>query len=222
MRKVIVGVFAHPDDETFGPAGTIATFAQEHDVYIICATSGEMGENHIQEKSTKTIAEIRREEVQEAAQLLGVKKVYFLGFEDGTLSNKIYHDIAGKLSDILQQLQPHILITYENRGISGHIDHITMSMVTSYVFHRLTGVQELWYYCLNQEFANRDRQEEYFIYYPPGYSNAEINYVVNTESMWDLKVEAMKLHKSQIKDAESIISHYKDLPKREHFIVVKK
>ena len=37
----LVCIFAHPDDEAFGPAGSIAKFASERDVYIICVTNGD-------------------------------------------------------------------------------------------------------------------------------------------------------------------------------------
>ncbi|MBP9816108.1 PIG-L family deacetylase [Candidatus Woesebacteria bacterium] len=37
----IVAIFAHPDDEAFGPGGTLAKLSNEHDVYIICVTSGD-------------------------------------------------------------------------------------------------------------------------------------------------------------------------------------
>ncbi|MBI2637373.1 MAG: PIG-L family deacetylase, partial [Candidatus Sungbacteria bacterium] len=51
-KKTIVAIFAHPDDEAFGPAGTLAKLALAHDVYVICATKGEAGD--------KTYAEGRK------------------------------------------------------------------------------------------------------------------------------------------------------------------
>ena len=41
--KPLVCIFAHPDDEAFGPGGTIAKFAKKRPVYLICATKGESG-----------------------------------------------------------------------------------------------------------------------------------------------------------------------------------
>lgn len=46
MGKKIVCIFAHPDDEAFGPGGTIALLAKKNDVYILCATKGEAGQHH--------------------------------------------------------------------------------------------------------------------------------------------------------------------------------
>lgn len=221
MKKVIVGIFAHPDDETFGPGATIAKLARDNDVYVICATCGEQGQN-FEKDQTKSIADIRKEELEKSAKLLGVKGVFFLGFKDGTLSNNLYHEIADLVIKQLDILKPHTLITFEPHGVSGHIDHITMSMITSYVFKKLSFVKEVWYYCLNEKFANKEREEDYFVYFPPGYKEEEIDKVVDTQDFWDLKVRAMHMHKSQIGDVKSILEHYENLPKREHFLVVKR
>ena len=221
MKKTVVGVFAHPDDEAFGPGGTLAKLAKTNDVYIICATGGEQGENH-NRRYKRTISEIRKDELRRGAKILGVKRVYFLGFHDGMLSNNLYHEVASAVIKRLKILKPQMLLTFEPRGVSGHIDHIAMSMITSYVFKKLHFVKEVWYYCLNKKFANKEREEDYFIYFPPGYTEKDIDHIENTDSVWKTKVLAMKQHKSQLKDVDSILGHYEILPKREHFLVVKK
>jgi LmbE family N-acetylglucosaminyl deacetylase len=48
MFKTLLAVFAHPDDETFGPGGTLAKYAAEGAaVHLICATRGEVGESDL-------------------------------------------------------------------------------------------------------------------------------------------------------------------------------
>src|SRR3989338_7443324 len=131
MKKVIVGIFAHPDDEAFGPGGTLTKYAKASDVFIICATRGEAG------KGGGNLAAIREKELKESAKVLGVKKVFYLGFGDGTLSNSSYHLLAQKIESHLKILKPDLLITFEPLGISGHIDHITVSLVTTFVAKRL-------------------------------------------------------------------------------------
>lgn len=219
MRKTVVGIFAHPDDEAFGPGGTIALLAQKYDVYLICATRGESGQNH----STKLdghIGEIREKELQESAKVLGVKNVYFLDFLDGTISNNLYHKIAKKIQSIIEPLQPEILLTYEYRGVSGHLDHIAVSMITNYLFHHQDSVKKLMMYCLDT--ANTRQIQDYFIFFPPGYKHNEIDEVVDTSEVWETKVEAMKKHESQIKDIKQILPRLQKLPKREHFLVKRK
>src|SRR6266480_592737 len=105
--KPVVGIFAHPDDEAFGPSGTLAKFANEgRDVYIICVTRGEAGDNN--SDKTHDLKDIREEELEASAKELGVKEVFFLDFKDGTLSNNVYHEVADKLEEQLEKLEPEI------------------------------------------------------------------------------------------------------------------
>ncbi len=220
MRKSVVCILAHPDDEAFGPGGTIAKLSKENDVYLLCATKGEAG----LEGKVKDIANIREKELMKSANILGVKKVYFLGFEDGTLCNNLYHKLASAIKEKLDFLKPQILITFEPRGVSGHIDHMTVSMVTTYVFQKSAYIKKLCYYCLPDWLIKkmRERMSEYFIYFPPGYKKSDIDIVIDTSSVWEKKVEAMKKHQSQIRDVNRILNFQKQLPKKEYFIVLKK
>ena len=208
--KSIVAIFAHPDDEAFGPAGTIFKYSKVNDIYLLCATRGEAGSNQ------KRIAHVREKELKESAKILGVKQVFFLGFIDGTLSNSIYHKLAEKIEKHLRILKPETIITYEPRGISGHIDHIVVSMVTTFVFYRLSFIKTLLYYCRSS--ANSKRLNNYFIYFPPGYRREEIDKVVDIEKEWPTKVKAMMAHKSQRHDAERILKSLEKLPKEECFL----
>ena len=145
MKPVVIAIFAHPDDEAFGPGGTLATFAKTDDVYIITVTGGEAGKNSLS-KSNQTLSNIRKQELLNSAKILGVKKVFFLGFKDGTLSNNLYHKIAAKIEKKLTRLKPNIVITFEPGGVSGHLDHIATHFITTFVIKKLKKTPELWYY----------------------------------------------------------------------------
>lgn len=217
--KPVVAVFAHPDDEVFGPGGTLAILAKERDVYIICVTNGDAGLNSLPD-STKTLGEIRRGELKESAALIGIKEVFFLDYKDGTLSNNIYHEIAEKIQTQIAALDPEIVITYEPRGVSGHIDHIAVSMITSFVFERLQSVQEIWYYCMSEH--ARSFQKPYYIYFPPGYKDSEISKVVDIAPVWDQKVAAMTKHASQKHDIDNLLGAFRHRKKEEYFLVTKR
>lgn len=212
-NKPIVAVFAHPDDESLGPGGTLAKFSQTNDVYILCATCGETN-------GDQNLGKIRSKELENSAQILGIKSVTFLNFLDGTLSNNLYHKLAEKIERKLKILKPQTLITFEPRGVSGHIDHIVVSLVTTYVFYKLSFIKELLYYCLSEEI--RKAIPDYFIYFPPGYKKSEIDRVVNVEDVWDKRVRAMLVHKSQMRDVKETIEIQKEFPKEEYFLVLNK
>jgi N-acetylglucosamine malate deacetylase 2 len=216
--SAVVGIFAHPDDEAFGPGGTLATLAKEHDVYLICVTNGDAGINS--SKKTQELGEIRREELLFSSQIVGVKKVFFLNYKDGSLSHNLYHEIADKIKTLIDDIRPDVLLTYEPRGVSGHIDHITTSMIASYLFQKVKYVKELWYFCVTEAF--RDTVRNYFIYWPPGYAKKEITKVVDVTDVWEQKIAAIKKHESQKHDVERNLVRFEHLPKEENFIIVKK
>jgi LmbE family N-acetylglucosaminyl deacetylase len=212
-KPALVAVFAHPDDEAFGPAGTLATFAKSHNVYLLCATKGEEGGEN------KKIAQIRQKELLASAKILGIKKVYFLGFKDGTLCNNLYHKLAVKIEEKLKELKPDLIITFEPRGISGHIDHMVVSMVTTYVYKKLKFIKKLLYYCILEE--EKRNINNYFIYFPAGYKRSDLGQIVNIKDVWQTKLKAMRVHVSQKHDANRIIKVLKDLPREEHFLIFK-
>ncbi len=214
--KSIVCIFAHPDDEAFGPGGTIAKLAKTREVYIICTTKGEAGK-HKGKDGKKNLGEIRANELRASAKVLGVKKIFFLGFQDGTLSNNLYHDIAQKAESILKRLKPDTILTYEPRGISGHLDHIAMSLISSYLFERSSFIKKLMQFCVLD--SPERRKMKYFIYFPPGYKKSEVDFVSDVRGVWDTKIQAMMQHKSQIHDIERILKMYKKSPKIENFLV---
>lgn len=213
-RKTLVAVFAHPDDESFGPSGTLHKYSKTHDVYILCATKGENG------GVGKKLGTLRAAELEKSAKLIGAKKVFFLGFIDGTLSNSMYHKLAAKIESKLKELKPEIVITFEPRGVSGHIDHIVVSMVTTYVFNKLPFIKSLLYFCLSQD--KRNTFGDYFIYFPQGYKKSEIKKTVDVSGVWDLKVKAMLTHKSQLEDARRVLKAINRAPKEEHFLEYKR
>lgn len=219
IRKAAVCIFAHPDDEAFGPSGTIHKLSKTHDVYILCATKGQAGQDSFEE-SKKSLTERRASELRKSAKILGVKRIYFLGFKDGTLSNNLYHKLADKVREHLEKLDPEIVITFEPHGISGHIDHITVNLVTQFVLRDFKkNVKELWMYCIQkgrEEFRNK-----YFIYFPEGYEHSQINKTVDVSDVWKVKVAAMHAHESQIHDAKEVLRVAEQFPKEEYFLVKK-
>ncbi len=214
MKKVIA-VFAHPDDEALGPSGTLATLAENSEVYLICVTSGEAAGKTKEEKLS--IGQIRRKEVLRSAQTLGIKDVFFLGYEDGTLCNSIYHQLAEDIKKKVEELRPEILLTFEMHGVSGHIDHIVVSFVTSFVFRQYSFIKKLMYYVTSKE--ESDKMGDYFVYFPDGYTRNEVHEIVDISKVWDKKLTAMHCHHSQIQDVERVLKNKKNRPKEEYFLI---
>jgi len=150
MSKTILSVLAHPDDESFGMGGTLAYYARQgHDVYLVCATRGEAGMmNPEQLGSFKSIAEKREAELRCAAQTLGLKSVFILGYRDsgmpGSEDNKhpnaqINHpveDVAAKVVKHIRELKPDIVLTFDPIGGYRHPDHIHTQQAATLAFEK--------------------------------------------------------------------------------------
>lgn len=216
--KRLVGIFAHPDDEALGPSGALASFAKDHEVYLICVTSGEAA--GVTEEEKLEIGEMRRSEIMQSAEILGVKDVYFLGYRDGDLCNSLYHKLANDIQDHLTRLQPEKLMTFNLQGVSGHLDHIMVSFVTTFVFNKLPFIKELYYYCTSRQ--KSEEMKDYFIYFPQGLVRKDADEVIDVTDVWETKVRAMKCHKSQFHDVERALASSDLYPKEEYFLVSRK
>jgi LmbE family N-acetylglucosaminyl deacetylase len=222
MKKLLV-VTAHPDDEAFGPGGTIAYYAKKGvEIHLLSATKGESGLLHEKVKFQKgekvKIQHIREKELINSAKILGVRSVEFLGFTDGYLSNANYHLLAGKIRDKINTFQPQVVLTLDQKGVSGHIDHIVVSLTTTYAFINTNIGHKLYYYCIPKE--NREKRlDKYFIYFPQGYDQKEISTRIDYSSVWNIKKDAMQEHKSQWQDVENLIKWNSVNPKIDHYIL---
>lgn len=220
-KKRLLAVFAHPDDESFGPGGTLAKYAEEGvEVHLLCATRGEIGQNNSKSKvQSSNLGNIRDKELRESADVLGISNVDFLGYRDGEIRNAIYHELAGKIINKIRSFEPQVVLTFDRLGVSGHLDHIGISMITTYAFLRTRIAKKLYYYVLTKKQTKDMGIDDYFIYFPQGYDTDKITTVVDVGKYWDRKVEAMYKHQSQIADVERILARQHKQEKKDCFIL---
>jgi len=213
----ILAVFAHPDDDVFGPSGMIMTLCQKgNQVFEIFITNGDAGTNQKTGKKEKDLGEKRKKEAQKSAFFMGVKEVFFLGFADGFLSNNLYHDVSEKIKKIAGKINPSVFLTYEPRGLSGHVDHFFTSMVVSFVALKLK--KKVFYYCLSKK--QREFIKDYFIFFPEGYDESEIDLKLNIEKYREKKEKLIKIHQTQVKDGKRVLENIKkQRPLIENFLI---
>src|SRR5205814_3612027 len=120
-------VLAHPDDETFLAAGTMAKYAQAGvDVNVLCATKGERG-NTGDLCSIDDLAVQRESEFREAGRVLGIAGVEFLGYVDQQLAAAPPDEIRRKIVQSIRRARPEIVVTFDPNGGNLHTDHVAIS-----------------------------------------------------------------------------------------------
>ncbi|HEX7556596.1 MAG TPA: PIG-L family deacetylase, partial [Leptolinea sp.] len=148
-KKTILAVLAHPDDETFGTGGTLALYARLGvDVYLICATRGEVGEMPEEMMAGfNTIGEKREDELRCAGDLLGLKSIFFLGYRDSGMPNSVDNQhpqalaaqpvekVAEEVARYIRKLRPQVVITFDPIGGYHHPDHIAIHNATVKAFY---------------------------------------------------------------------------------------
>jgi len=125
-------IFAHPDDETFGMAGTIrrATSAG-HPVAVVSATRGEAGEIADPSLATKAmLGAVREGELRHAMAAVGVEDVRFLDYIDGRLPEAKPDEAVAKIVRHLREFRPDVVVTFAANGGYGHVDHMAIHRLT--------------------------------------------------------------------------------------------
>ena len=124
----LMTIFAHPDDESFGVAGTIAHATRTgHAVAVVCATRGEEGK--IADPSLATqenLGQVREQELRTAVAAVGVSDVVFLDYIDGHLAEADPEEALGKVVAQIRRFHPDVVITFDPKGGYGHVDHMAI------------------------------------------------------------------------------------------------
>ena len=120
-------VVAHPDDAEYGCSASVAKWCRLgwEVVYVLC-TDGSKGTED-RDISSEQLIEIRKEEQIAAGEILGLKKVEFLGYPDGYLEPSL--DLRRDISREIRRWKPDVLVTTNPKrdllggGYIGHPDH---------------------------------------------------------------------------------------------------
>ncbi len=167
-RRLLL-VHAHPDDETIGTGATMAKYAARGaHVTLVTCTLGEEGEILVPELAQLAADQAdqlggwRIHELDKACEALGVGDHRFLGgpgrYRDSgmmdTPANKNprafwqadVEEAAGHLVDIIEEVRPQVLVTYDDFGGYGHPDHIQAHRVATRAFELTRDIVAKFYW----------------------------------------------------------------------------
>lgn len=129
----LMGVFAHPDDESLGAGGLLAKYAAEGvETSLVCATRGEAGRHFdaYGRVPPERLGRIRTEELRAAAQTLGVRQTFVLGYRDGQLDQADPRLAVARIAEHVRLVRPDVVLTFGPDGLYGHPDHVAISQLT--------------------------------------------------------------------------------------------
>ncbi len=239
-------VHAHPDDESIGTGATMARYAAEGaGVTLVTCTLGELGEIIPPELADlawdkeNRLGEHRIGELAAACAALGVTDHRFLGGPgrwhdsgmmgtpsndwDGAFWRADVDEAAGALLEIIKQVRPQVLVTYDANGFYGHPDHIQAHRVAWRAFELADGLVSKFYATAmpksvlaegvrvmreasaakdgeqpgqraGSEFEAVDSEDDL----PFGVPDEEVSTEIDARAYLDAKLAAMRAHASQI------------------------
>jgi LmbE family N-acetylglucosaminyl deacetylase len=200
--RVLV-VLAHPDDPEFFCGGTVARWSSEGREIIYCLlTRGDKGSDDDGIPPEK-LARVREAEQQKAAKKLGVEEVIFLNESDGYVEPTI--DLRREIVRVIRQIRPDIVITSDptnffpsNRHIN-HADHRAAGQATlDAVYPAARSALYFPELSKSEGLAPHKVREVYVA------GAQHPNTIIDITEFFDLKVQALGAHKSQIKDLEAL------------------
>jgi len=230
-------VHAHPDDESIGTGATMAKYAAEGSgVTLVTCTLGELGEiippdlAHLAWDRDNALGEYRIGELAAACAALGVKDHRFLGGPgrwhdsgmmgtpsndwDGAFWRADVDEAAGLLVEILEDVRPQVLVTYDSNGFYGHPDHIQAHRVAWRAFEMSNGLVSKFYATAvpksvlaegielvreaggsaGSEFESVESVDDL----PFGVPDEQVTTMIDASDYLDAKLAAMRAHASQI------------------------
>jgi N-acetyl-1-D-myo-inositol-2-amino-2-deoxy-alpha-D-glucopyranoside deacetylase len=201
-RRLLL-VHAHPDDESIGTGATMAKYAAEGaHVTLVTCTLGELGEvippslAHLAAESEDRLGEYRIGELGAACAELGVTDHRFLGApgrwrDSGMMDTEANDDprcfwradvdqAARALLDVIREVRPQVLVTYDANGFYGHPDHIQAHRVACRAFQQAADLGLAKFYAA------------------AGPESGGVTTEIDGTAYFDRKLAAMRAHATQI------------------------
>jgi LmbE family N-acetylglucosaminyl deacetylase len=207
-NRTILGVFAHPDDETSCAAALFKRYAAEGvDIHIITATRGEMGalgtNGVVIER--EDLPKVREAEQRAVLKHLGVRNPpIYLDYRDQEVERADRSEVVAKVYDVMRDVKPDVVLAFGPTGLSNHPDHIAMHAAAKEAFYQYIADTNknivLYYWALPKEVVKR---------FELGIDGVEVEPHVHLDvkSTWHAKVEALRLYASQ-EDAQELAGYF--------------
>ncbi len=189
-------IYAHPDDAEFSVAGTIAKWAKAGVEVTYCMVTNGASGSQDPKMTREKLRDTRYAEQREAAKILGVKHVVFLGYEDGYLypTLEVRKDVARQVRihrpDVILAMDPTVRITDE---YVNHPDHIAAGEVALRTINPDASTRQMFPELWTEEKLEPHKPKALFLA-----SFDEGGTVVDISDTMNTKIKALLIHRSQL------------------------
>ena len=202
----ILGVWAHPDDETYLTAGLMAHGVRNGSrVVCVTATRGEGGSPDEELYPTEKMGAVREEELMRSLAVLGVTEHIWLDLPDIDMDTPLPDVGAARVRAIMEEVQPETVLTFGPDGMTDHAAHKSVSAWTTLAFEEVGKPEATLHYATTtpewaQEFVPIYNRYDVF---RPGtppvtpHEDLSIDYPLPPDLL-DLKLKAIAEHVSQV------------------------
>lgn len=203
----ILGVWAHPDDESYSMGAIMAAAVQNgQEVACITATRGEAGVQDESRWPADKLAEIREQELILCLEIIGGVRHHWLEYRDGHLENVDASNAVQAVAELMAEIQPDTILTFGPDGFTGHPDHVAANAWAHKAAALQTGkVPKIFHSVITEQRYNEligDDGDVHNIFFnidkPPVYQPKDCDILFcASEDILETKYQALKAQASQ-------------------------
>ncbi len=202
----VLGVWAHPDDETYLSAGLMAQAVRDGGrVVCVTATRGEGGSLDEERWPPETMGKVREAELMRCLEILGVSEHIWLDLPDIDMDTPLPESSYPRILELMTEVQPQTVLTFGPDGMTGHAAHMSASAWATRAFEDAAPEGAGLYYATYTEEWAAEFVPMYnrFNIFRPGTppviprDQLGIDYPLPPDVL-ELKLQAIEAHESQV------------------------
>ena len=214
----LVCFHAHPDDEAIATGGLMTLAKRDgHEVVLVLATRGEQGEPQPGVLNDgESLWERRVVETHQAAEIMDLDRVEFLGYEDSgmigepTNENPLcfwqadVEEASQRLAAILREVDADVLTIYDSHGGYGHPDHIQVHRVGKRAAE-IAGIDRVFQSTMNRDRIMKQMAENASIF------ENDVEGELEGETVEQMRKRAEAADRGEFGSPETVITHAVDV-----------
>jgi len=199
IPKIAMSIHAHPDDQDFTVAGTLAKWAAAGcEIITLIITDGSAGSNAPEHAADykPTLASIREQEQIAANAILGIHETIFLHEPDGELEPTVA--LRKEVTKLIRRYKPDVVVTgdpqavFYGNGYINHPDHRAAAQLALYAAFPSSGSRLLFADLLEEGYEPHDVKRVYI------HGSEKADTWVDISGTLETKIKALKQHVSQV------------------------